>query len=70
LYSLKSNGSIIVLIVIRPFIALVLLVLFPFLESLLVFNLGFDEDPLNKLLVALLDRAFHSYKASYCFNNL
>jgi hypothetical protein len=44
--------------------------LLPFLESLLVFNLGFNKDPLNKPLVAPPDRAFHPYKASYCFNNL
>jgi hypothetical protein len=70
LYSLKSNRFITVLTVIRPFIALVLLVLFPFLKSLLVFNLGFNKDLLNKLLVAPLNKAFYLYKVSYCFNNL
>jgi hypothetical protein len=68
LYSLKSTRLITVLTVIKPFIALVLLVLFPFLKSLLVFNLGFNKDPLEEPLVALLNRALYLYKASYCLN--
>jgi hypothetical protein len=56
--------------VIGPSIALVLSVLFPFLESLLVFDSGFDEDPLDEPLVAPPDGAFYPYEASYCFNDL
>ena len=70
LYSLKSTKLITILTIIKPFIALVLLVLFPFLKSLLVFNLGFNKDLLNKPLVTLLNKAFYPYKASYYFNNL
>jgi hypothetical protein len=68
LYSLKSIRLITILTIIRPFIALVLLVLFPFLELLLVFNLGFNKDLLKELLIALLNKAFYLYKASYCLN--
>jgi hypothetical protein len=68
LYSLKSTRLITILTIIRPFIALVLLVLFPFLKLLLVFNLGFNKDLLKEPLVALLNGALYPYKASYCFN--
>jgi hypothetical protein len=68
LYSLKSTKLITILTIIKPFIALVLLVLLPFLESLLVFNLVFNKGLLKEPLIALLNRAFHFYKAS-CYLN-